>query len=52
MTGYNNLDLTAGAWSQQVKFTLSGHLFTHLDIRVVLGVTFVPGFVYRLVNLD
>ena len=43
------LDSTAGAWPQQVKFTLPRHLFTHLgfsSVRVVLmSITFIPGFV-------
>ena len=47
MTGYT-LYSTAGVFPQQVKFTLSGHLFTQLDlssIRVVLSVTFNRDFV-------
>ena len=43
-----NLDSTAGAWPQQVKFTLPRHLFTHLgfqSVRAVLSITFIPGFV-------
>ena len=47
MTGYT-LDSTAGARPQQVKFTLPGHLFTHLgfpSVRVVLSITFILGFI-------
>ena len=47
MTGCS-LDSVAGAWPQQVKFTLPWHLFTHLgfpSVRVALGITFIPGFV-------
>ena len=42
MTGYA-LDSTAGVWPQQMKFTLPGHLLTHLgfpSVRVVLSITF------------
>ena len=47
MTGYT-LDSTEGRWPQQVKFTLPGHIFKHFgfpSVRVVLSVTFIPGFV-------
>ena len=47
MTGYT-VDSTVGAWTHQVKFTLPGHLFTHLgfpSVRVVFSVTFIPVFV-------
>ena len=47
MTSYT-LDSTAGAWPHQVKFTLPGHLFTHLgfpECPCCLGVTFIPSFV-------
>ena len=43
------LDSTAGAWSHNVKFTLPVYPGTHTwvfpSVRVVLNVTFVPGFV-------
>ena len=42
------LDSKAGARPQQMKFTLPRNLFTHLglpSVRVVLSVTFIPGFV-------
>ena len=47
VTGYA-LDSTAGAWPQQMKFTLPRHIFTQLgfpSVRVVLNMTFIPGFV-------
>ena len=42
------LDSTAGAWTHQVNFTLSRHLFTHLgfpSVRDVLSITFINDFV-------
>ena len=53
MTGYT-LNSTAGAWPHQVKFTLLGHLFTHLGfpiVRVVLSIIFVPGFIMIIMIL-
>ena len=47
LIGYT-LDSMAGAWPQQVKFTLPRHLFIHLgfpSVHVVSSVTFIPGFV-------
>ena len=35
-------------FNKQVKFTLPRDLFTHLgfqSVRIVLGVTFIPGFI-------
>ena len=48
MTGYT-FDSTAGAWPQQVKFTLHGHIFTigfpECSCCLVWSITFIPGFV-------
>ena len=47
MTGYT-VDATAGAWPHQLKFTLPGHILTHLgfpSVRVILSVTFIPGVI-------
>ena len=39
------IDYTTSALSQQIKFTLLGHLFTYLKFLVGSSVTFIPGFV-------
>ena len=46
------LDYTADAWQQRQRFTLPGHLFSHLgfpSVRVVLSVNISPRFV-MLIN--
>ena len=47
---FDTLDSTAGVWSQQVKFTLPRHLFTHLGFPecpccLQCNINFIPDFV-------